>query len=528
MAKITIKADGREIQAEAGSPLLQVLLDNGIFVPHYCYHPALSVAGNCRMCLVRIAGRPKLETSCTVRVTAPMEVETASPDVVKARQDVLEFLLINHPLDCPVCDQAGECLLQDYSYTYGRDKSRFREPKVIRGSRPLGPLVHYWGNRCIVCTRCVRFCDEIAGTGELAVTGRGDHSEIDVFDGLPLDNPLSGNVVDICPVGALLNRDFLYSARVWFLKTTSSVCAGCGRGCNILVDALGQEIKRLRPRLNRAVNDWWICDAGRMSHRSVTRPDRLRAHRIRGVDGAPSTVRAASAARDRLEDAVRRHGKDAVAGVASAFVTNEELYLFRRLLDRFGIAIRGCLARRAGEDRRFPGGFVIEAEKAPNRNGAETLLGPVLDGGMDRLADAVRDQSVRALVILGGDLEGGLSPQLQEMGERAEVPLLIDTRESPLASRAEVLLAGAAWAEKDGTFVNSGGRIQRLARAVEPPGDARPERELLQEMLLAAGERKQVVSAESVFQEMVAQIPGWGGLTWRGVGPLGIQPGGGA
>jgi NADH-quinone oxidoreductase subunit G len=519
MTTIPIQADGREIQAEAGAPLLQVLLDNGIFVPHYCYHPGLSVAGNCRMCLVKIAGRPKLETSCTVRVTAPMVVETQAPEVLKARRDVLEYLLINHPLDCPVCDQAGECLLQDFSYAHGGDRSRFTESKVIRGSRPLGPLVHYWGNRCIACTRCVRFCDEIAGTGELAVTGRSDRVEIDVFRGRPLDNPLSGNVVDICPVGALLSRDFLYQARVWFLRSTDTICPGCSRGCNIRVDALGNAVKRLRPRPNRAVNGFWMCDAGRLVYKSLSLASRLVAHRVQGFEGPFSLERAAGDAADRIQESLRRASPSAMAGLASASATNEALHLFRRLCARLGIPVLACRTRRDGGSRRFPGGFRIDAEKAPNRLGAEWLLGTeTVDYGMERLDAAAKSGALRALLVLGGDPAGPVPENLLPSLERVEVPVAIDAYDSPLARHAGVTLAAAAWAESDGTMVNSDGRVQRLRRAIAPPGDALPAVAILQELLVLAGEKREILSAEGVFRGMTAEHPAFAGMTWTGIG----------
>jgi len=460
---VPITVNGKTIEAEAGANLLRTLLDHGIFVPHYCYHPALSVAGNCRMCLVKIAGSRKLETSCTLRVASGLVVETEAPEVVKARKDILEFLLINHPLDCPVCDQAGECLLQDFSYVYGSDSSRFTEDKTIRQSKPFGPLVHYWGNRCIVCTRCVRFCNEITKTGELAVVGRSDHSEIDVFPDRPLDNPLSGNVIDLCPVGALLNRDFLYQSRVWFLQTAETICGGCSRGCNILADSLEGAIKRLRPRTNHEVNDWWICDAGRLSFQATQGASRLRAPRILGAEEKPSTtsLRAASTALDRLGAAIKQWGPGGVAGIASGFATNEELFLFGRLLDRFGIRVAACLTRREGEDRRLACGFVIDAEKAPNRRGAERILGPgTVAEGLARLEGEIRAGSVRALVVLGGDPRG-TPGSLEALLDRVTLPLVIDAWDGPLAQRAEVVLPGAAWTEKNGTMVNSRDRDRK-------------------------------------------------------------------
>lgn len=530
MPLVKLKINGKEVEAEQGKPLLQELLDRGQFVPHYCYHPGLSVSGNCRMCLVKVNTSRKPETSCTMRIAPNLEVETDPPEIVKARKDILEFLLINHPLDCPVCDQAGECLLQDFSYTYGPDRSRFVEAKVTKSAKPFGPLVHYWGNRCIVCTRCVRFCDEVAGTGELGVVNRGDHSEIDVFPGLPLENPLSGNVVDICPVGALLNRDFLYQARVWFMKTTDSICAGCGRGCNVHIDALHDAVKRLRPRTNRAVNDWWMCDAGRLTYKTLAAPTRLREHRVRGTDGQPPNFpQAVEAARNGIAAAVSRHGAAGVAAVASGFSTNEELFLFRKLMTAHGVSVAACLTRREGSDQRFRGGFAIEAEKAPNRRGAELLLGPeVVADGAARLAEAIRAGTVRALIVLHGDPRAGAPEALAPHLDRISLPLLIDVQDGPLARRAEVVLAGAGWAEKDGTMVNSAGRVQRLRKAVEPPGSARADLDLLQELLVLAGERANVLSSDGVFRELADASPAFRGLTVRSIGAMGAPVADGA
>jgi NADH-quinone oxidoreductase subunit G len=246
--KIKVKINQVEYEVPANWSIIQACHNNGVEVPHYCYHQDLSVAGNCRMCLVKASNAPRPVIACATPLAENMEIDTLSEDVVAARKSVLEFLLINHPLDCPECDQAGECRLQDYSYEYGRDHGRFHEEKNIRAKATLGPHVKYWGSRCIVCTRCVRFTDEISGTGELTVSQRGDRSEITVFPGQTLDNPLSLNTVDVCPVGALVSADFLYRSRVWFMHSTPSVCADCSLGCNTRVDVDKQnKIKRIIP-----------------------------------------------------------------------------------------------------------------------------------------------------------------------------------------------------------------------------------------------------------------------------------------
>ena len=269
-----ITIDGREIECRPGDKVLAKALENGIYIPHYCWHAGLTIAGNCRMCLVKSNKAPKPVIACATDCVPDLEIDASSPEVQKLQQLVMEFLLINHPLDCPVCDQAGECRLQDYAHEYGREQGRFREAKNVKPSTVVGPEVALWKQRCIACSRCIRFCDEVSGTGELRFIQRGDRVEIETFPGVPLDNPLSGNVVDLCPVGALVSSDFLYEARVWNLKRQSSVCPGCSRGCNIHVDVLDTkwddpQIKRLVPRENQEVNGWWMCDLGRHEKDSV-------------------------------------------------------------------------------------------------------------------------------------------------------------------------------------------------------------------------------------------------------------------
>ncbi len=313
-----IKVNGKDVEAPPGEKLLKVLLDQGTFVPHYCWHPGLQPAGNCRMCLVKGSNSRKLEVSCMYPTSDNLEVTTESPEVDAGRKAVMEYLLINHPLDCPICDKAGECDLQDYTYKYRQGVSRFEEAKNIRHTKDLGPNIRIWGNRCIVCTRCVRFCGEVAGTGELCVIERGDRSVVDVFPGIPIDNPLSLNVVDICPVGALIDKNFMYQARVWFTKKTESVCASCSRGCNIELTTMDNDIKRLQPRANAEGNQHWMCDEGRLNHKYVASERRL----LKGT-GAPAEIASEG---KRLK----------FAGIVSTYATIEELWLFKKLMEEVG------------------------------------------------------------------------------------------------------------------------------------------------------------------------------------------------
>ncbi|MFM8411771.1 MAG: 2Fe-2S iron-sulfur cluster-binding protein, partial [Alphaproteobacteria bacterium] len=318
---VKVVIDGREIVAEAGEPLLQVALDNGVEIPHYGYHPKLSIDGSCRMCQVKIEKAPKLAISCNTPVTDGMVVDTKAPEVVEVRKAVMELLLLNHPLDCPICDQAGECYLQDYSFGHGREHSRATAPRRKGLKRhPIGPRVVFDQERCILCRRCVRFTKEISKTDELRVFGAGDRSRIATSAGKPLDNDYSINTADICPVGALLSSDFHHKRRVWFLEDTESVCPSCSNGCNVRISTFRNEIQRLLPRRNDEVNDTWMCDHGRLRYAFVHDETRLRAPAIanRPNGGAVPTVdEAIAAAAAALRAAIATYGAQSVAVVLS-------------------------------------------------------------------------------------------------------------------------------------------------------------------------------------------------------------------
>src|SRR5580765_27419 len=273
MAKITV--DGKTIDAKDRQMILQACNDAGYPIPHYCYHPGLSVPASCRICLVEVEGIPKLVPSCQTPVRDGMVVHSNSSKAIANQKQVMEYLLINHPLDCPVCDQAGECLLQDYSYGYGRSQSRFEEDKAKKPKKDVGENVLLYSDRCIMCTRCVRFTREVSGGGELYVDGRGHREEIDIFPGKPLNNKLSGNVVDICPVGALLDKDFLFKQRVWLLKQAPSISPADSGGENIYIEYNEGVIYRIKPRYNPDVNTWWISDDTRYSYKVIQSKDRL-------------------------------------------------------------------------------------------------------------------------------------------------------------------------------------------------------------------------------------------------------------
>lgn len=524
MAKF--KIDDREYEAEVGTNLLQFALDRGIQIPYYCYHPGLSVAGNCRMCIVKVMSgpRPALMSSCTTSIVEGLVVDTKSADVLKAREAVLEFQLINHPLDCPVCDRAGECWLQDYSFDHGKDHSRFRERKVQKHTKDLGPLIKLWGNRCIVCTRCVRFCQEVSGTSELTVVNRGDRAVIDVFPGVPIDNPLSLNVVDLCPVGALISKDFLYSARVWHLNGTDSVCASCSRGCNIRVDTLDDKVKRLVPRRNDHVNGHWMCDEGRLNYKYATDPKRLREFRRSNDDGRKSSFTSTMEALTERFREVKRMG-GTVVGVCSAWMTNEELWLFRKLVvEELGAKAVGCLVKPDGPSWRARNGFRIEADRNPNRRGVEAILGKeVLEGGMEAVIRTFKHDEV-ALAYIANGIPGYAGPSYWTDALRsAKTCVVQDILDGPLAEAAHVVLPGATPFEKDGTYVNVDGRIQRLRAACDPPARATRDIEIYQTLLRGLGATEPVVSAEGVFRKIAEQVPAFSGLSYRQLGTQGVS-----
>lgn len=473
---LNVKIDGRDLQVPAGTSVIKACHDNGIDVPHYCYHEHLSVAANCRICLVAIKGQPKLAVACGTPVAEGMEVATRSKEVDDARKGVMEFLLINHPLDCPECDQAGECRLQNYSYAYGRDAGRFHEDKVIKSKATLGPHVKYWGSRCIVCTRCVRFTDEVSGTKELGVIYRGDRSEISVFPGTQLDNPLSMNTVDVCPVGALVSADFLYRARVWNLEPKDSLCPDCSVGCNTRVDIDKKNlIKRIVPRKNEQVNKTWMCDEGRLSFPYVSQ-SRLNKPRVDGNDATWAQALSAATV------ALRKPG-NVLIGV-SAWATLEAMQQASALAR----AVRGrvfAYAAPGRADQVFPG-FTISGDRNPNRRGLEAVLG-VTDVEASLAATAAESQNVACLLLLHNVPHAAPPPGVESLLAAAGSVVLLDFAESPLVQRknTQVALPTLTHFESSGSYINGGGIQQSFSPALDPMTGGRMAEDILRELTTA-------------------------------------------
>jgi NADH-quinone oxidoreductase subunit G len=522
MPRFTV--DGREIECAQGRTVLQALDDagllmNGVEIPHYCWHPKLSIDGSCRLCQIEVEGMPKLQIACNTPVQEGMVVRTTTDRVKDAREGVMELLLVNHPLDCPICDQAGECKLQDYAFEYGASASRSREPRrALEKNVDLGPTIVFDQERCILCRRCVRFCDEVPGTRELSVVNRGDASVIGTFPGAPLENDYSMNVADICPVGALTTKDFRFKIRVWFLEDVPGVCTGCARGCNVHLGVANNKVYRYVPRRNDAVNATWICDGGRLSYRGIGAASRLQQPLVRGELGVPEAtsyadaLRAAAERLSRLRDA---KGAGVVAGVASAHATNEDLFTFRRFLEAFGTENTGLAVVTGGSDE-----ILIHREKAANARGARALGFGDAKGVMDR----IRGGGLDAVILLGHDLLHeqwlGGSAALEGL----DTVIALDSHASELQRVAHVLLPTRVVGEKRGTLTNADGRVQRVVPAVEPAWEAYSEGEAIAALgaALALPGFEGPYDGREIAKALAASVPAFAGRDWDTVGDAGL------
>ena len=524
MPQLTI--NGKTCSFEKGETILQAALRHEEEIPHYCYHPGLSIVANCRICLAEVwspdpktgalrAGN-KLFPTCQTPAVEGQVVYTDSPKAVGNQKAVMEFLLINHPVDCPVCDQAGECHLQDYSYQYGRGESRFKEAKNKRPKKDVGPHVLLYSDRCIMCTRCVRFTREVTGTSELLVDGRGSIEEIDVFPGIALDNELSGNVVDICPVGALLDKDFLFQQRVWFLKKTPSIDGITASGDNISVEHNEGVIYRVKPRDNAEVNKWWITDEVRYGWKFVHSESRLKLPVIKGCDAfvaddaAAAWSDALSAAMNTLESAVKNGGR--LGLMVSPMLTCEDAFLLGTTI--LTIDAQAELAVGPipvlGEDKTFPGGFTMYAEKAPNARGVRRVLEALAKGRKVHDAAgfeaAAKSKAIAAAVITGNYPSEWVVPSLQSALSNVKL-IVIDTLPSTLSDMAEVVLPGATWTEKSGSFENAKNRLQGFERAISSVDFAKGESQIALDLQAAhAGVKAKVFDAAHTRADMARVV----------------------
>jgi NADH-quinone oxidoreductase subunit G len=518
-----IEIDGRTIEVEEGVNIIQAADRLGVEIPHYCWHPGLTVAGNCRMCLVEIEKSPKLQIACNTRVSDGMVVHTKSEKTVAAQKAVLEFLLINHPIDCPICDQAGECKLQEYYMDYDRQESRVPlSGKVRKGKAiPLGPHVMLDQERCILCSRCVRFLDEITGTHELAFYNRGDHNELALAPGKTLDNPYSANVADICPVGALTNRDFRFRARVWYLERADSLCAGCANGCNIELYHREGRIFRYMPRFNPDVNQYWICDAGRMTAYQLQGEGRLLRPLVRGDDEfAPADWSAAlTGVADRLQAASREHGPGAVGMVVSAEAPNEEIHLLRGIAGGLGATLVGV---SWSPPDAYRDDLLIKADKNPNTRGLVLQGVTIESSALDALLAAAAAGSLQALVLCRADLTQWRDAHAVRAAlERVPYLVVLDAARREVVEYASVVLPIATHAEMDGTFTNHADRVQRFHRAIDLPGEVRGGWSVLGDLAARVTGRPPARDAEGVFAALAAEGGAFRGLSYTHLGGAG-------
>ncbi|HMI43087.1 MAG TPA: molybdopterin-dependent oxidoreductase, partial [Gemmatimonadaceae bacterium] len=496
---------GRPVSVPEGTTLLEAAKTVGILIPHYCYHPGLPVAGVCRMCLVEVEKAPKLAPSCATAVADGQVVHVHSEKSLDARKGVLEMLLINHPLDCPICDQSGECELQDYTYQEGREDSRYREPKRFNPAEDFGGDVIYVPNRCILCTRCVRFMDDIAHDPALNVSERGDRALIGKFEGKDLTHPWAANVVDLCPVGALLSKDFLNKARAWELDRTASICPNCTQGCNVIMETRENQLVRMRPRPNEYVNAFFMCDYGRLNYRWMNEKNRTERPMVRrnGSLAAASWDAAISAAARALS------GKS-VFVAASPMLSNESLYLLTQLMGGGS----GTFRVTEGDEAPLPGvpDLALRRERAANVNGAETL-------GFRKTKDLLAGlKQGDVLVVAGEDLAGIDASALAGASD----VIVISSVLPEAATKASVVLPIANFSEEEGTVTNLRGRVQRFTQARQAPGETRPSWLVLGDLLGAMGKQDSFFLPSDVFAKLASSNSAFSGLSYDSLGFKGL------
>jgi NADH-quinone oxidoreductase subunit G len=456
--------DSIEIEFQQGQTIIQAAKDHGITIPHFCWHPSLTIAGNCRVCLVEIEKMPKLAIACSTLAAEGMIVHTASEKALNARNAVMEFLLINHPLDCPICDEAGECKLQDYAYSHSVGESRFVEEKTHKDKRvQLGPYVMFDGDRCISCSRCIRFCDEIAKDPQLTFVKRGDRVTIVTFPGEELDNPYSLNVTDICPVGALTNRDFRFKARVWDMSANNTICQGCSRGCNIELWVRNNQILRITPRQNDNVNNYWMCDHGRLNtFKSVNANDR--------VDG-PHVRKEGSLIKSEWDEVLnkvcvelKKYSNDEIALIGSPYASLEDNYLLVKFASSLGLKNIDFIRHT---DPIFEDDILRKADLTPNSLGAELVGVKPPTGGLslDGIINGIREGKIKALYVLEDDIIAAY-PEFENEFSKLDLFIVHASNFNKSTALADIVFPAAAYAEKNGTLINFQGIVQRLKPAV--------------------------------------------------------------
>jgi NADH-quinone oxidoreductase subunit G len=533
-----VQVDGVWRQFPKGTRVIEACEQAGSYVPRYCYHKKLSSPGNCRMCLIEM-GFPRLgpdrkpelgadakpiinwisrpQISCAQDISEGMAVRTNSPLVKECQRGVMEFLLINHPLDCPICDQAGECRLQEFSVDFGNSKSRFLENKVKKPKNVLlGPKVTLDDERCILCSRCIRFCQEIAHDDVLGFVDRGSYTVLTAHPGKRLETNYSLNTVDICPVGALTSTDFRFKMRVWFLKETKSICTSCATGCNTIIGAREDVIYRQTPRENDHVNSCWMCDYGRLNFKYLEAENRLLEPQIRSDGKLIAVDWPAAIAEAALQ--LKQFTGNKIAIVASGRMTNEELWLTSQLAKSLGVEWIDIVPRREPGDN-----ILLSEDRNPNTNGARLILGSTSEPGakLMAIAEAVKSGQIKALVMLKENAMH-LGIPVEQLAQ-LPVCIVMNILSHEATEKATVVLPACGFAEKRGSMINGKGRLQRLNRAVRPPGNARDDWEILRDLVQAVGGGDSLHSVDDVFRRISETVPRFAGLSLSKIGDLGVH-----
>ena len=523
----SFELDGKTVEFEPGEKILSAAMRAGIQIPHYCYHPGMSVVATCRMCMVDVIdmgnGRPapKLQTSCSMDAVEGMKVETMNEKVKDAKELVMEYLLINHPLDCPICDQSGECVLQDYSFEFGSGKSEMEYSKRVYGWRDIGTFVALERNRCIHCTRCDRFTREITGTNEFGMFNRGHELTVDTYSDRPMTNQFQGNMADICPVGAITEKEFRFKRRVWKLKKTPSICVGCSTGCNVTIEYDKNEVFRLKPRDNPDVNKWWMCDQGRLTYKDLNIRENRIAHPLgKTAEGFQeiSWENAFSAIREKISEL--QPTSNEVIGLVDTHASNEELYLFKKMLKE-GFDSDQLFFPDLEWEQPVSDFFInslITSDKSPNRAGAR-MLGLKGAKSSEEVTSKI-PTGTKVLMVFGKPFEDE-----NLLSQAGNIPLVINIAawQSGWSETADVTLPGRLHSEKDATYTNKAGRVQRVNTAIRAFHKTRPDWMILCGLMELLDVDNKADSAEAVFQELSENEKGFKGLQWESIGSDGIN-----
>jgi NADH-quinone oxidoreductase subunit G len=533
---LNVQIDGVWMEFPKGTRVIEACNQAGKFIPRYCYHPKLSSPGNCRMCLIEMGmpkmgpdrkpilaadGKPEIgwiprpQISCAQDIAEGMGIRTDSQMVKECRQGVMEFLLINHPLDCPICDQAGECRLQEFSVEYGNGGSRFLEHKVKKPKNvAVGPRVTLDAERCVLCSRCIRFMKEVAHDDVLGFVDRGSYSTIACHPDKTLDSNYSLNTVDICPVGALTSSDFRFKMRVWFLKETKSICTSCATGCNTVIGSRENIVYRQTPRENNDVNSVWMCDFGRLNFHQLQSPERLSNPMIKGPSG--NEIAGWDVALSRATAELKKYRGNEIAVIASGSQTNEELFLTRRLAEALGTTLIDIIPHNAEGDK-----ILLSTDRNANTAGARLLrvTGGVPGSLLGLISNGLKNRTIKALVVLGEDATTVLGEEI------ANAQLIVATNILPNGTTklAHFVFPSSGFAEKRGSMINKNGRLQRLNRAIEAPGGARDDWEIVRDLIHGVSGANGIYMIEDIFKQMAAATPALAGLSLSKIGDLGVQ-----